>query len=245
MQVQVGARRGGGGKGRACPPQRGAGERSVARARGSCCRWGAGGVTRSRKGGAQSTKEMNEILHRACRRKEWVTYCTACCLLGSRPTNRWCCMSRSPGRRGLQSRRCYTGRPCLTPTGRLHRTSSTCSHHQKSTNSPRTIRCSRTRRRYCRFARPPVAGFCSWAQTPRLRKRSPHRSPTTLRTTLETSALGYAKSGAGRAQLSRSSSVPLLPAAATSNRGKHLFLVFETLPSKTWLTTSPKEKASN
>ena len=211
--------------------------------RGYYCWRAAVGVTGSRKGRKQSTKEMNEILHRACRRKEWVTYCTPCCLLGSRPTNRWCCMSRSPGRRGLQSRRCYTGRPCLTPTGRLHWTCRTCSLH-KSTNSPRTIRCSRTRRRYCRFARPPVAGFYSWAQTPRLRKRSPHRSPTTLRTTLETSALGYAKSGAGRAQLSRSSSVPLLPAAATSIRGKQLFLVFETLPSKTWSTTSPKEKAS-
>ena len=50
---------GGGGKGRACPPQRGAGERSVARARGSCCRWGAGGVTRSRKGAKHEGNERD------------------------------------------------------------------------------------------------------------------------------------------------------------------------------------------
>ena len=50
---------GGGGKGRACPPQRGAGERSVARARGSCCRWGAGGVTRSQKGAKHEGNERD------------------------------------------------------------------------------------------------------------------------------------------------------------------------------------------
>ena len=178
-QVQVGARRGvEGGRRRAAPPQRGAGERSAARARGSCCRWGAGGVTRSRKGAKYEGNERDPSP--PCRRGMGDLLLP---MLSTRLTSHepMVLYVPGPGRRGLQSRRCYTGRPCLTPTGRLHQVAvrvatevdKLCPHNPMQPNTPAVLPVCPS----------PVAGFCSWAQTPRLRRRSPHRSPTTLRTT--------------------------------------------------------------